>query len=90
MTDDIFIDQVAVPTFTKPTKFKFSKGEAIKFPNGVFHIYEITENYVTINILKKLITASLMEFMESQYDAVYNGPALEWIHGTHITFKRKV
>lgn len=69
--------------------FKFGKGDEIKFDKSSFFVYEVTKNYVTIHILKKLVTAKLMEFMESQYDAVYVGPVLDWIDGSHVTFKRK-
>jgi len=89
--DDIFgNDSPEVPLFRKNLeKFKFSKGDSIKFSNTTFHIYEATRNYVTIHILKKYATAELMEFMRTRHDAVYIGPILEWTDGAHLTFRRK-
>lgn len=73
----------------KPSKFKFRKGDEIKFSNTSFFIYEITESYVTIHIRKKYATAELMGFMDKFYDAFYIGPMLDWIDGVHLTFKKK-
>ncbi len=71
-------------------KFKFNRGDAVEFDRSRFHIYEHTENYVTIHVLKKLVTAKLMEFMETRYDAIYHGPMIDWGGSmVHVTFKRK-
>lgn len=90
MSHDIFVGNdttVAIPEV--PNLFKFSRGDEIKFDKSSFFIYEVTENYVTIHISKKLVTAKLMEFMERRYNAVYVGPMLDWLNGSHVTFKRK-
>ena len=91
MLDDIFGDskEYVAPTFKPKSKFKFSKGQEIKFQDRGMYVYEIAGDYVTIRVIKKLITASLMAFMDEVYDAVYNGPVLEWSDGAHVTFKRK-
>lgn len=92
MNDDIFSDFGTTPTppkFKKRDKFKFNKGNGIKFDKDVLYIYEATDNYVTIRTKKKYATAKLMEFMDFMYDAVYTGPMLEWADDTHLTFKRK-
>lgn len=85
---DDFGDQATTPKF-KRVKFKFGKGDRIKFDKTEFFIYEVTENYVTINIMKKYVTAKLMEFMESRYNAVYHGPMIDWGNSyVHVTFKK--
>lgn len=87
---DSFFNKAKLHTLvSKPTKFQFTKGQKILFSDTTFYVYEVSENYVTINILKKYATAMLMEFMENHYDAVYTGPMTEWTDGSHLTFKRK-
>ena len=75
--------------FGGPDKFNFSKGDGVKFSDTTFHVYEVTDDYVTIMIRKKYVTAKLMQFMDTYYDAVYIGPMIEWTDGAHVTFKRK-
>lgn len=88
--DDIFNESVTTPPTWKPvSRFLFGKGDAILFSNTTLHIYEVTDDYVTINVIKKYATAKLMQFMNTTYDAVYIGPMIEWIDGVHLTFKRK-
>ncbi len=70
-------------------QFKFRVGDEIQFNKTTFFIYECNEHYVTIHIRKKYITADSMKFMENFYDAVYHGPVLDWMDGSHVTFKRK-
>lgn len=91
MSHDIFNDDdgTPVPKFKPSGKFKFNRGDEIKFDRSKFFIYEATENYVTIHIRASLATAKLMEFMDKHYDAVYIGPMIQWQSGAHLTFKRK-
>ena len=89
---DIFDEFFSPPKhglWKPPSKFKFSKGEAIKFSDTTFHVYEKSDNYVTICIRKKYATAMLMEFMETFYEAVYIGPMVNWTEGSHLTFRWK-
>ena len=75
--------------FSGPDKFKFTRGEELKFQGAKFYIYEVTENFVTVHIRESLATASFMEFMDKHYDAVYIGPMIQWQSGSQFTFKRK-
>jgi hypothetical protein len=86
MWTEVDIDTIPLPI---EPKFKFRKGDEVKFNDTRFHIYECNADYVTINIRKKYATADLMQFMETRFDAVYTGPMLNWTEGSHLTFKRK-
>lgn len=74
-------------------KFMFRKGDRIvyetTFDKAELFIYEYTQDYVTIAIRKKYISAALMQFMDTNCDAVYIGPMIDWIDSVHLTFKRK-
>lgn len=87
--DDIFGEGFIPPPYIEPSKFVFRRGDEIKFDRSKFYIYEATKNFVTISIRESLATASLMEFMDKHYDAVYIGPMIQWQSGAHLTFKRK-
>lgn len=85
-----FGDDSPVPSFKPRPKFRFNQGDRIEFDNTYFNIYEATDDYVTIFILKKRVTAKLMSFMEFKYDALYHGPMIDWGDSkVHVTFKRK-
>lgn len=89
MTDTLFddFDFSPVPQFKKD-KFKFKKGDEIKYPGGRFFIYNVTESYVTIFITAIQVTAPLMEHMEKVYGALYNGPVIDGFEGCHVTFRK--
>lgn len=70
-------------------KFVFCARDQIKLCDVEAHVYNASENYVTLVIDKRKATAPFLEAMEQEYDAVYIGLSHDYPLCSHMTFRRK-